>query len=113
MEIVPINTSISLENQLLATKFFMPNASHSLISRPRLNGLLDEGLKYPLTLICAPAGFGKTTLLSAWGQSLPASNPLVAWVSLDEGDNEPLLFWTYVLAALDQQQPGQFAPLLK
>jgi len=102
-----------LENQLLATKFFMPKASHPLISRPRLNGWLDEGLKYPLTLICAPAGFGKTTLLSSWGQSLPASNPLMAWVSLDEGDNEPLLFWTYVLSALDQQQPERFAPLLK
>src|SRR5437660_5287322 len=86
-ETVQINTSMHLENQLLATKFFMPKASHPLISRPRLNGLLDEGLKYPLTLICAPAGFGKTTLLASWGQSLPASNPLMAWVSLDEGED--------------------------
>lgn len=101
-----------LEDQLLATKFIMPVASHSLISRPRLMALLDEGLK-PLTLISAPAGFGKTTLLSTWGQSLLASRSLVAWVSLDEGDNEPRLFWTYILAALDQQQPGRFAPLLK
>src|SRR5438045_1478348 len=50
-ETVQINTSMHLENQLLATKFFMPKASHPLIFRPRLNGLLDEGLKYPLTAL--------------------------------------------------------------
>ena len=106
------NTSMHLENQLLATKFYVPVASGTLISRPRLTALLDESLKYPLTLVSAPAGFGKTTLLSAWAQSLPASNPQVAWVSLDEEDNEPRLFWTYVLTALNMQQPERFTPLL-
>src|SRR5260370_40828105 len=102
-----------IQRQLLATKFFVPMTSGPLVSRPRLNALLDESLKYPLTLVSAPAGFGKTMRLSAWAQSLPPSHPLVAWVSLDEEDNDPRLFWTYVLSALDQQQPERFTPLFK
>ena len=101
-----------LENQLLATKFYVPVTSGPLISRPRLTGLLDESLKYPFTLVSAPAGFGKTTLLSAWVQSQEARHPRVAWVSLDEEDNEPRLFWTYVLTALNKQQPERFTALL-
>src|SRR5260370_25614944 len=108
-----MNRSMIIQSQLLATKFFVPVAPGTLISRPRLHTLLDESLKYPLTLVSAPAGFGKTILLSAWAQSLLASNSLVAWVSLDEEDNDPRLFWTYVLSALDQQQPERFTPLLK
>src|SRR5260370_26798694 len=109
---VHTSTSMLLQNQLLATKFYVPVASGSLISRPRLTALLDESVKCPFTLISAPAGFGKTTLLSAWTQSLSARKPLVAWVSLDEEDNEPRLFWSYVLSALDRQQPRYFTPLL-
>src|SRR5260370_6677770 len=108
-----MNVPMIIYSQLLATKFFVPVPSGTLISRPRLTALLDESLKYPLTLISAPAGFGKTMLLSAWVQSLPANHPLVAWVSLDEEDNDPQLFWTYALSALDQQQPERFTPLLK
>src|SRR5205809_5132314 len=104
--------STLLQNQLLATKFFVPIAPGPVISRPRLTGLLNESLKRPFTLISAPAGFGKTTLLSAWKQSLPASEPRVVWVSLDEEDNEPRLFWTYVLTALNMQQPDRFTGLL-
>ena len=102
-------------DQLLATKFFVPSAPHSLIARPHLTALLDQGLRRKVILISAPAGFGKTTLLSSWVQSLPQEHPgapRVAWVSLDEGDNEPVLFWTYLLTALDAQQPGLCAPLL-
>jgi LuxR family maltose regulon positive regulatory protein len=101
-----------LENQLLATKFFAPVTASTLISRPRLTASLQQSLKYPLTLISAPAGFGKTTLLSAWGQSLPATAPKLAWVSLDEEDNEPVLFWTYVVTALNMLQPDRFTSLL-
>ena len=108
-----MNGSMVIQSQLLATKFFAPIAPGTLIPRPRLTNLLDESLRYPLTLISAPAGFGKTSLLSAWTQSLPATNPLVAWVSLGEEDNDPRLFWTYVLSALDQQQPERFTPLFK
>ncbi len=76
---------------------------------------LEQAMECPLTLVSAPAGFGKTTLLSAWVQSFLQDNseaPHVAWVSLDEGDNEPVLFWIYALTALDTQQPGLCAPLL-
>src|SRR3954454_24715481 len=99
-----MNPSMVIQNQLLATKFFVPVASHPLIHRTHLGSLLQEGLKHPLTLISAPAGFGKTMLLSDWVQSLSARDPLVAWLSLDEEDNEPRLFWTYVLSALDMHQ---------
>ena len=103
------------QDQLLKTKFFIPSPSHTLITRPHLSAQLSESLHHKLTLISAPAGFGKTTLLSSWVQSLPQKHPgapRVAWVSLDEGDNEPVLFWTYLLTALDAQQPGLYAPLL-
>jgi len=56
--------SMVIQSQLLATKFFVPSVSHEVIDRPRLSALLAESLKHPLTLISAPAGFGKTTLLS-------------------------------------------------
>jgi LuxR family maltose regulon positive regulatory protein len=102
-------------DQLLATKFFVPSSSHCLIARPQLTTLLKQSLQSKLTLISAPAGFGKTTLLSSWMRSFPQEDlgaPHVAWVSLDEGDNEPVLFWTYALTALDTVQPGLCAPLL-
>src|SRR5215468_2053858 len=104
---------ISLENQLLATKFYVPMALNPLVARPRLDALLNESLKRPLTLVSAPAGFGKTTVLSTWLRSLQTSQFLVAWLSLDEEDNDPQLFWTYVLAALERQRPERFSPLLK
>jgi len=104
---------IVIQSQLLATKLYVPTSPGTLIWRPRLSALLNESLKSPLTLVSAPAGFGKTMLLSAWIQSLPASSPLVGWVSLDTEDNDPQLFWTYILSALDQQQPERFTELLK
>jgi LuxR family maltose regulon positive regulatory protein len=107
-----MNPSMPLENQLLVTKFYIPVKSGSLISRPRLTRLLDESLKYPLTLVSAAAGFGKTTLLASWSQSFPSNTPRVAWVSLDEEDNSPRLFWTYVLTALNRQVPERFTSLL-
>src|SRR5260370_22470747 len=107
-----MNPSTLIPNQLLTTTFYVPVTSGPLISRPRLTGLLDESLKRPFTLVSAPAGFGKTMLLSAWVQSQEARHPLVAWVSLDEEDNEPRLFWTYVLTALNKQQPERFTTLL-
>src|SRR5690348_3708118 len=107
-----MNALLQLENQLLATKFYVPVASGMLISRPRLSALLDKKLKYPFTLVSAPAGFGKTTLLASWSQSLLASHHQVAWISLDEEDNDPRLFWMYVLTALQMRQPERFTSLL-
>ena len=100
------------QDQLLTTKFFVPASSHALISRTRLFALLNEGLSRPLTLVSAPAGFGKSTLVAAWVQSKPVESPQVAWVSLDEGDNDPVRFWSYVLTALERCQPGTYQPLL-
>jgi LuxR family maltose regulon positive regulatory protein len=114
-----------LQNRLVATKLFVPSFPARLVPRPRLIKRLDQSLQYKLTLLSAPAGFGKTTLLANWlylkeeavsrriDQS--QSNPLsfqAAWVSLDENDNEPVLFWQYILTALEQVQPGLGAPLL-
>jgi LuxR family maltose regulon positive regulatory protein len=99
------NTSIPGQDQLLLTKFFVPEWASSSIPRPRLTKLLDQGLQYPLTLISAPAGFGKTSLLSNWAQSRVSGDLNIAWVSLDAEDNEPGRFWTYVLSALSQCEP--------
>src|SRR6266571_4124590 len=102
-------------DQLLATKFFLPSSSHPLLPRPHLTSLLNEGLRRKLIFISAPAGFGKTTLVSAWVQSFSQHTPEaqhVAWVSLDESDNDPVQFWAYALTALDRQQPGLCTPLL-
>lgn len=107
-----MNTSALLENQFLATKFYVPIAQGAILARPRLTAMLTESFKYPLTLISAPAGFGKTTLLSAWAQSYSVDKSLVAWVSLDQEDNEPQLFWAYMLSALNKQRPEHFTSLL-
>jgi LuxR family maltose regulon positive regulatory protein len=107
-----MNSSVIIQSQLLATKFFLPSSPGTLIPRPRLHALLDKALEYPFTLVSAPAGFGKTTLLSSWAQSLVAHNTRVCWLSLDEEDNDPQLFWIYVLSALQTQDPQHFAPLL-
>jgi LuxR family maltose regulon positive regulatory protein len=73
------------------------------VPRPRLSERLDRGTASKLTLVSAPAGFGKTTLLTEWlaaGPAGPADERLVAWLSLDRADNDPASFWTYVIAAL-------------
>ena len=100
------------QDHLLATKFFVPVAPHALIARPGLFSLLDEGRRCPFTLVSAPAGFGKTTLLSAWVQTLPARDTRVAWISLEEADNDPVRFWMYVFTALDRLQPGMCTQFL-
>jgi hypothetical protein len=66
---VPMDEPVLFHDQLLATKFFVPSSSHPLIARPQLTTLLNQGLRRKLTLIAAPVGFGKTTLLSTWVQS--------------------------------------------
>jgi LuxR family maltose regulon positive regulatory protein len=107
-----MNEAPWLYDQLLETKFFIPSSSHTLILRHRLLALLMKSFEYKLTLVSAPAGFGKTTLLSNFVQSLPPERARVAWLSVDEGDNEPVLFWRYVLTALDRALPGLCTELL-
>ncbi len=98
-------------SSLLSTKFFVPPVRATLISRPRLLERLARGLDGPLTLISAPAGYGKTTLFSEWRTGPGASIPL-AWLSLDVEDNDPLRFYLYLLACLDAILPGVAQDLL-
>jgi LuxR family maltose regulon positive regulatory protein len=90
---------------LLRTKLHKPPVRPELVSRQRLIDRLNEGLRLGrrLSLVSAPAGFGKTTLISDWLRSNTFGQ--VAWVSLDAGDNEPTRFWGYLLAAL-RRLPG-------
>jgi LuxR family transcriptional regulator, maltose regulon positive regulatory protein len=88
---------------LLATKLHMPRPPLHFVHRPRLVERLRLATERQLTLIAAPAGFGKTTLLSAWLQDAPVSP---AWVSLDGRDDDPTRFWSYTLTALDAVRSG-------
>ncbi|HEX6269168.1 MAG TPA: hypothetical protein VFZ43_02945, partial [Anaerolineales bacterium] len=88
--------------ELLRTKLFIPRARKNLVARPRLVDCLNEGLGKKLTLIAAPAGFGKTTLLSEW---IPQSPRCVTWFSLDESDNDSTRFWTYFISSLQAIHP--------
>jgi len=82
---------------LLRTKLFIPQPQPKIVLRPRLIEHLNEGIHRKLTLISASAGFGKTTLVSEW---VAGCERPVAWLSLDEGDNDPTRFLTYLVAAL-------------
>jgi len=84
-------------DQLLTTKLYIPQQNVDLISRPRLYERLDQGLKCKLTLVSAPTGFGKSTLVTGW---MSENDHSAAWLSLDEGDNDPVRFWTYLIAAI-------------
>ena len=94
---------------LLETKFYVPGPRRGLVPRPRLSERLDHGTASKLMLISAPAGFGKTTLLAGWlaaGPAGPGGERRAAWLSLDERDNDPASFWTYVIAALRMVAAG-------
>jgi len=88
--------------ELLSTKLFIPRPRKNLVSRPHLIERLNAGLEKKLTLIAAPAGFGKTTLLSEW---IPQSPHCVTWLSLDEADNDSTRFWTYFISSLQALRP--------
>ncbi|MGI8520247.1 MAG: LuxR C-terminal-related transcriptional regulator, partial [Actinomycetota bacterium] len=92
-----------MSTPILTTKHYVPPPQPKVVLRPRLIERLDEGLHRRLTLISAPAGFGKTTLLSGWvaGCQRPA-----AWLSLDDGDNDPTRFLAYFVAALHTIVPN-------
>ena len=93
------------QDPLLATKLYIPPAPSKLVLRPHLVEQLDEGIQGKLTLICAPAGFGKTSMLCEWYAVHPKNVASVAWVSLDVSDNDGRRFWSYVFAALERLHP--------
>src|SRR5262245_5322612 len=107
---------------LLTTKLYIPTTRSDAVPRPRLNALLDQGLAGKLTLIAAPAGFGKTTLIAAWlaanderrtmkdeetfhRSAFIAHRFKVAWLSLDDDDNDPVRLLTYLIAAMRTIDP--------
>ncbi|MDQ5826076.1 MAG: LuxR C-terminal-related transcriptional regulator [Chloroflexota bacterium] len=98
-----------MSTPVLATKLYIPPPRPKVIHRPRLVERLNEGLHRKLTLISAPAGFGKTTLVSEW---VAGCDRQVAWLSLDEGDNDPARFITYFVVALQKIVPGIGASVL-
>lgn len=90
---------------LLVTKLYFSPARSQLVARPQLVSRLEAGLQGPLTLIAAPAGYGKTTLLGEWRLKDQGRTP-VAWLSLEPDDNELARFWQYLIAAFETIQTG-------
>jgi len=98
--------SVGVTSPLLETKFHLPTRRRGLVARSRLNEGLRRAGESALTLVSAPAGFGKTTLLTDWLTSAPPDGRIASWLSLDKSDNDPALFWAYFVAALRTAAPG-------
>ena len=94
---------------LIATKVRPPAVRDQVVPRERLLERLRAGSDLALTLVICPAGFGKTTLLAGWHRAETARKP-VAWLTLDEGDNDPVVLWSYVIEALRQVCPAVSLP---
>lgn len=92
-----------MQETLLTTKLNLPTLQPNWLCRPRLLESLNEGLARRLTLVCAPAGYGKTGLLSEWARNAPAK---AIWISLDEGDNDIARFFRYLVASVQSISPG-------
>ena len=89
---------------LLETKLYIPKRRAALVSRPRLIERMRQARDHKLTLVSAPAGFGKTTLLAEWLATDATSARVAGWLSLDQCDNDPTMFWAYFIAALRKVQ---------
>jgi LuxR family maltose regulon positive regulatory protein len=105
-ECVSYNAFVSLP--IIATKLYAPPSRPEIVLRPRLTEQLNTGLHHKLTLISAPAGFGKTTLVSEW---IAAGQRPAAWLSLDEEESDLARFLTYLIAAL-QKISGEIGALV-
>ncbi len=90
---------------LLESKYRVPSGRVGDVARPRLTERLEGTSRHGVTLVSAPAGFGKTTILASWLATAPFDGAPVAWVSLDGRDNDPASFWTYVVTALHTATP--------
>ncbi|HXR66877.1 MAG TPA: hypothetical protein VN729_13170, partial [Ktedonobacteraceae bacterium] len=92
---------------LLMSRLQLPRPQKALLAREHLLALLDQGLEHKATFVCGPAGYGKTTLIAQWiaARGAPADFPRVASVTLDNGDNDPVRFWRYVIAACQRFAP--------
>ena len=97
---------------LLETKLFVPRLRRTPVARRRLSDRLREGARSKLTLVSAPAGFGKTTLLAEWVTLAAVTERSTAWLSLDAVDSQPASFWAYVISALQGVAPGVGATAL-
>ena len=93
------------EPVLVATKLHVPPLRPGLVRRRALLDRLVAERHRKLTLVCAPAGWGKSTLLSEWGSSPDETRPF-AWLSLDPADSDPVRFWSYAIGALRSVRPG-------
>ncbi|MGH2477248.1 MAG: helix-turn-helix transcriptional regulator, partial [Candidatus Limnocylindrales bacterium] len=93
-----------MPTDLVETKLHPPKPRVGAVHRPRLAERLARGASSKLTLLSAPPGFGKSTLVGEWIAARPPTEP-VAWLSLDAGDNDPSGFWRYVIAALRTAGP--------
>lgn len=96
---------VSAGSQLLRTKLHAPPRRRGIVDRPRLTARARTAGLPALSLVSAPAGFGKTTLLSQWFAERADEDPRIAWLSLDAGDNDPALFWRYLVSALQTVVP--------
>ena len=94
---------------LVATKLRPPVVRDQVVPRERLLERLRAGSGLALSLVACPAGFGKTTLLAAWREAEAVRKP-VAWLTLDEGDNDPVVLWSYVIEALRRACPAVGLP---
>ncbi|THF83745.1 hypothetical protein [Cohnella fermenti] len=83
---------------ILMTKIHIPGDTQEAVRRPRLIDRLNEGMRGKVSFVCAPAGFGKTTLLEHWASQSPIRP---AWFSIDQGDNDLSRFWQYVVSSID------------
>ena len=88
---------------LAEAKLAVPSVHHGVVDRPRVHRALDAGLDGSVTLVAAPAGYGKTTAVRAW---CAARGGALAWVTLDAGDDDPGRLWRYVATAVDRVRPG-------
>ena len=91
---------------LLETKLHVPRRRRGVVVRPRLSERMSRAGDAVLTLVSAPAGFGKTTLLTEWLAAAAADGTATAWLSLDQRDDDPAVFWAYVISALDKAVDG-------